>query len=96
MFYEAVELAGDELREPWLGVAASSTSVSSSSCTLLYSAVIPDSSQLFKHSLLSILSAPSLNRHQVIVRRAPEKICSGSADIKGIERIVIAIQERFR
>jgi hypothetical protein len=51
-------------------------------------------SQLFKHSDCSTTVAPSLDRSHDIVRRAPEKTRSASADIAGIERISMAICER--
>ena len=45
----------------------------------------------FKHSLFSILSLPSLICSHDMVLLALENTCSTSADIDGIERILIAI-----
>ncbi len=50
--------------------------------------------QIFKHSSISIVYPPSEHRVYEIVRRDPENIRSGSADIAGIERMSIAILER--
>ncbi len=49
----------------------------------------------FKHSPSSITLIPSLIRVHDIVRLQPEKTRSGSADIAGIERMLIAICERL-
>ncbi|KAK7575062.1 hypothetical protein V3481_017027 [Fusarium oxysporum f. sp. vasinfectum] len=54
-------------------------------------AVIPLRIQLFKHSPFSIVDAPRSIRFHEIVRRAPENVRSGSADMAGIERMSIAI-----
>jgi hypothetical protein len=50
--------------------------------------------QLFMHSPLSIVRLPSRHPSHDIVRRAPEKMRSGSADIAGIERMSTAILDR--
>ncbi|PVH93320.1 hypothetical protein DM02DRAFT_229689 [Periconia macrospinosa] len=47
--------------------------------------------QLFKHSPFSIVDAPRSIRSHEIVRRPPENVRSGSADMAGIERISLAI-----
>ncbi|KAJ0126047.1 hypothetical protein HZ326_30851 [Fusarium oxysporum f. sp. albedinis] len=46
------------------------------------------------HSPLSIVRLPNWHRSHEIVRLAPEKTRSGSADMAGIERISTAIRER--
>ena len=61
------------------------------SCSLLQPNTIPLFTHDFKHSDHSILTGLSLMHCQVIIRRAPEKIHSGSADIGGIDKISIAI-----
>jgi hypothetical protein len=89
------------LRDPWRGVVDASYSLDSvkaseASCTTFIAISLPPavillSSQLFGHSIRSILVLPSGMRSHEIVRRAPEKIRSASTDIDGIDNISIAI-----
>ena len=54
-------------------------------------AVILLSSQLFRHSVRLILVPPSDIRFYEIIYRIPENIHLPSADINGIDNILIAI-----
>ena len=54
-------------------------------------AVILLSNQLFKYSVRLIFVLPSDIRSHETVRRTPENTCLASADIDGIDNILIAI-----
>jgi hypothetical protein len=75
-------------------IVLSSYSWASSINSIGMPCVIPLLIQLFMHSPLSIVRLPSWHLSHDIVRRAPEKTRSGSADIAGIERMSMAIFER--
>ena len=89
------------LRNPWRGVVDvgcsldSAKSLEASYTTFvaisLPLAVILPYSQLFKYSICLIFVLPNNMWSHEIVCRVPEKICSASADINGIDNILIAI-----